>query len=170
MNKFLTCFICSLLLYSCGPSVNKDYEVFPDWINNQPSLCAGGIHRHNDNISSGRTYAIAKARAELGRKIETKVKSMIQVYEQSGEESSKSFNEKLYTNVINNLSKVNINGSNVSKIETNSRYVFALTCLKPSDLTKVFDEMNVLSESQRKALLSRSNNMQREMESQLKQY
>ena len=170
MNRFHILYIALLLATACGPSVNKEYEVFPDWINKQPALCAGGIHRHDNNISSGRTYAIAKARAELSRKIETKVKTMVQVYEQSGEESSKSFNESLYTNVISNLSKVNINGSEASKIETNSKYVFTLVCLNPTSLTKVFDEMNVLSESQRKALISKSYNMQREMENQLKDY
>ena len=170
MNKIIFYTLLSCIIHGCGPKINKDYETFPDWINNPPTLCTGGIHKHQDNLSSGRTYAIAKARTDLGRKLETKVKSMVQVYEQSGEESSKSFNESLYTNVISNLTKIDINGSSTKKIETNSKYVFVLVCLDPSSITKVFSDMKVLNETQRKALLTRSFNMQREMESQLKQY
>ena len=157
-------------MFSCGPKINNDYETFPEWINNTPTLCAAGIHRHNNKLSSGRTYAIAKARTELSRKLETKVKSMVQIYEQSGEEGSESFNEGLYTNVINNLTKLNINGSSASKIDTNSKYSFALVCLEASKLIKAFSEIEVLSESQKKALVSRAFNMQREMEQQLKDY
>ena len=168
MKKF-TLFLSLMILSACGSS-SQTLEGVPKWVVSQPDLCGVGIHKSRNNLGSDRTFANAKARTDLSKKLETKVKAMVKTYEGSGEADSEDFTEELSTAVSISLSKTVINGSNTKSLEKHKDYVYSLVCLNPSVLTDAINEMNTLSHAQRKALARRSDILHQELEEQMKDY
>ena len=156
------------LQISCGAS-SKSMN-FPDWVQNQPELCGVGIYKVKNNLSSARTFSIERGRTDLSRKIETKVKAMVRDYEESGETESEGFNEDLSRSVFVNLSKTTLNGSNPSKLAVSDGYMYSLVCIKTNGLTEALENMNKLSNAQRKALARRAQAAQNELEENMKNY
>lgn len=157
------------LFASCGSSTGS-LEGVPKWVIEQPDLCGVGIHKSRNNLGSDKTFSNAKARTDLSKKLETKVKSMTKLYENSGEADSENFTEELSTAVSINLSKTVINGSNPKKVEIHNGYVFSLVCLNPDVLTNAINQMNTLSAAQRKALARRAQAFHKELLEQMEDY
>ena len=170
MKNLFNLILCSLVFSACGSSPEATNMDMPKWASQQPDLCGLGIYKVRNNTSAARTFAIARARIDLSRQIETKVKSMIKDYAASGEESSNEFTEELTRTASVNLSKTTINGSIPVKLGSMSGYVFSLVCLKPNVLTDAINNMNLLNEAQRKALQRRSKIAHEDLKEQMKRY
>ena len=168
MKRYIL-FLALVFLNACGSS-SQSLEGAPKWVIEQPDLCGVGIHKSRNNLGADRTFAAAKARTDLSKKLETKVKAMVKTYEASGEADSENFTEELSTAVSVNLSKTIINGSNIKNFEKHKEYVYALVCLNPSVLTDAINQMNTLSQAQRKALARRAEVVHQELEEQMKDY
>lgn len=169
MKNYLL-FLLLTMLISCGSKNTVDSNSVPKWVKSQPDLCGVGINKARGNLGTDRTLANAKARVDLSKKLETKVKSMIKLYESSGEEDSKTFTEELSNSVSINLSKAAISGSNPKEFEFDENYVYSLVCLNPDVLTNAIDKMNILSDAQRKALTRRAKIAHKELEEQINDY
>jgi uncharacterized protein YcfL len=170
MKNLFNLILCSLVFSACGSSPEVTTMDMPKWASQQPDLCGLGIYKTKNNLSAARTFAIARARVDLSRQIETKVKSMIKDYAASGEEESNNFTEELTRNASVNLSKTTINGSIPSKLALVNENVFSLVCLKPNVLTDAINNMNLLNEAQRKALQRRSKIAHEDLKEQMKRY
>lgn len=170
MNKLFNLVLCIFVFNACGSSPEVTNMDMPKWASQQPDLCGLGIYKTKNNLSAARTFAIARARIDLSRQIETKVKSMIKDYAASGEESSKEFTEELTRTASVNLSKTTINGSIPVKLGSMNGNVFSLVCLKPNVLTDAINNMNLLNEAQRKALQRRSKIAHKDLKEQMKRY
>ena len=168
MKRFILFLFLTML--GCGSKNMTESANIPKWVKEQPDLCGIGINKNRGSLGTDRTLANAKARVDLSKKLETKVKSMIKLYEASGEEDSKSFTEELSRAVSVNLSKTVINGSNPKQFDYDENYVYSLVCLNPDVLTNAIDQMNNLSEAQRRALSRRAQKAHEELEEQINKY
>lgn len=168
MKKFILFLFLTML--GCGSKNMTESANIPKWVKEQPDLCGIGINKNRGSLGTDRTLANAKARVDLSKKLETKVKSMIKLYEASGEEDSKSFTEELSRAVSINLSKTVISGSNPKQFDYDENYVYSLVCLNPDVLTNAIDQMNNLSEAQRRALARRAKKAHEDLEEQINKY
>ena len=166
--KKLLLVLLSTFIIACGSSSN--ISEFPEWVQNQPDLCGVGIYKLRGSLGSSRTFSVERGRTDLSKKLETKVRSMVRDYEESGETGEEGFGENLSRAVFYNLSKTTINGSNASKLAVSNGYMYSLVCIKTDGLTEALDKMNKLSDAQRKALSRRAQLAQDELEEQMKNY
>jgi len=169
MRKLLL-LLSTFFVLACGSGPKTSVDKLPSWVSDQPDLCGIGIHKSRNNLGADREFSIAKGRRDLSKKLETKVSAMIKLYEESGEADSENFNEELSRSVSVNLSKTVLNGSNPKKIEIDNMYVYTLVCLNPDVLTNAINEMNTLSQAQRKALARRAAIAHQELSEQMKEY
>ena len=158
----------SSFVIACGSSTN--ISEFPEWVQNQPELCGVGIYKLRGSLGSSRTFSVERGRTDLSKKLETKVRSMVRDYEESGETGDEGFGENLSRSVFYNLSKTTINGSNASKLAVSNGYMYSLVCIKTDGLTEALNNMNKLSDAQRKALSRRAQAAQDELKEQMKNY
>jgi len=168
--KKLVILLSMFFVLACGSSPKTRVDKLPPWVADQPDLCGVGIHKSRNNLGADREFSIAKGRRDLSRKLETKVGDMIKLYEESGEADSENFNEELSRSVSVSLSKTVINGSNPKKIVIDDVYVYSLVCLNPDSLTNAINQMNTLSQAQRKALTRRAEIANKELAEQMKEY
>ncbi|NDG53577.1 MAG: hypothetical protein EBY39_11235 [Flavobacteriia bacterium] len=167
MKKILLVLL-STFSVACGSTA--DISEFPKWVQEQPDLCGVGIYKIRGSLSAARTFSVEKGRTDLSRKLETKVRSMVKDYEESGETGGEGFEENLSRAVFYNLSKTTINGSNASKLAVSNGHMYTLVCIKTDGLTDALNGMNKLSAAQRKALSRRAQAAQNELEEQMKTY
>ena len=166
--KKLLLVLLSTFNVACGSSSN--IAEFPEWVQNQPELCGVGIYKLRGSLGASRTFSVERGRTDLSKKLETKVRSMVRDYEESGETGNEGFSENLSRSVFYNLSKTTINGSNASKLAVSNGYMYSLVCIKTDGLTKALNDMNKLSDAQRKALTRRAQAAQDELKEQMKNY
>jgi hypothetical protein len=169
MKKYIVLFLVSLNI-ACGSSPKTTNSFLPEWVSEQPDLCGVGIQKVKTHIGTARKFSIGDARVDLSKKLETKVKSMVTSYAQSGEEDAEGFDENLSTAVSKNLSKTVLNGSVPSKFVIDAEYAYSLVCLKPDVLTDAINQMTQLNSAQRKALSRRAALMHKELDEQMKDY
>ncbi len=165
--KYVILLLLSLNL-SCGSS-NQAINM-PKWVSTQPDLCGVGIHKQRGNLGSSRSFSIAKGRLDLGKKLETKIMSMIKLYGEEGEVDSENFSEELARTASVSLSKAVVNGSNPENVFNDGLYIYSLVCLKPGALTEAIGEMSMLSHTQRKALAKRAQLAQEELAKYMENY
>ena len=167
MKKLLLVLLSTFSL-ACGSSSN--ISEFPEWVQNQPELCGVGVYKVRGSLGSARTFSVERGRTDLSKKLETKVRSMVRDYQESGETGGEGFGENLSRSVFYNLSKTTINGSNANKLEVSNGYMYSLVCIKTDGLTEALNDMNKLSGAQRKALTRRAQSAQDELQEQMKNY
>jgi len=153
---------------SCGSS--NQAANMPKWVTSQPELCGVGIHKQRGNLGSDRSFSVAKGRLDLGKKLETKIMSMMKLYEETGEVEAESFTEELARSASVSLSKTVVNGSNPEKVIDDGLYVYSLVCLKPGALTEAIGDMKTLSHAQKKALARRAQSAQKELAEYMENY
>lgn len=166
--KYLLFTLLLFLNASCGSS--NDTLNMPKWVTSQPALCGVGIHKKRGNLGSDRTFSVAKGRLDLGKKLETKIMSMIKFYEETGEVDSENFTEELARATSISLSKTVVNGSNPDSVTEDRLYVYSLVCLDAKSLTDAISQMNTLSQEQKKALSRRAQLAQKELSEYIENY
>ena len=106
MKKLLLVLLSTFSL-ACGSSSN--ISEFPKWVQNQPELCGVGVYKVRGSLGSARTFSVERGRTDLSKKLETKVRSMVRDYQESGETGGEGFGENLSRAVFYNLSKTTTN-------------------------------------------------------------
>lgn len=168
---FLNMTLASCLFSACGSKPDMAQSInIPKWAVDQPDLCGVGIQKLRGNLSTDRVIANAKARADLSRQIETKVRSMIKSYSATGEAESEDFTEESSKTAVINLSKTTINGAIPKKLVIKDENVYSLVCLNPGVLTNAISNMKQLSHAQRRALEKRAKLAYKELEKQMENY
>jgi len=171
MKKLLCTILASFLITACGSSPDTAQKLnIPKWAVDQPDLCGLGIQKFRGNLSTDRTIANAKARSDLSRQIETKVKSMIKAYAATGEAQGEDFTEETSKLAVVNLSKTTINGAVPKKFDMMDNNIYSLVCLNPGVLTDAISNMKQLSSAQRRALEKRARLAHKELEEQMERY
>lgn len=176
-NRFtLMCSVFGLasLVSACGggPTGKSMPEVsnLPEWVMSQPPLCGVGIQNFRGNVGSAKTFAESKAREDLSRQIETRVKSMIKQYNQEGGTEDGDISEELSTRATMTLSKQTLNGAVPKKADMRDNNYYALVCLEPGALTDAINNMKILNNAQRKALARRAAVAHEELKEAMENY
>lgn len=183
-NFLITCTLLSVVpLSACGKAATATKPPgatqgpsgmdMPEWALNQPPLCGVGIMKYRGNLGAAKAAAESRARVDISRQLETKVKSMISDYVAEGGSADGDFSEEQVEQTSKSLSKQTINGSvpkksYVSKGE--DPQFFSLVCLEPGALTDAISNMKELGEAQRKALAQRAEKAHKEMEKEMEKY
>ena len=161
------------LAVGCGGGdkvASMDGEDLPEWFLNQPELCGVGVQKVRGNIGSAKSFAEANARDDLSRQLETKVKSMIEQYNQEGGTEDGEISEELSTKAALSLSKQTLQGSVPKKHSLKDGQFYSLVCLEPGALTKAIDQMKQLGAAQRRALQRRSDAAHKKLDEQMAKY
>ena len=171
MKNLLCSILVASIVIACGSSPDTASKLnIPKWAVDQPDLCGLGIQKFRGNLSTDRTVANAKARSDLSRQIETKVKSMIKSYAATGEAQGEDFTEETSKLAVVNLSKSTINGAVPKKFDMMDNNIYSLVCLNPGVLTDAISNMKQLSNAQRRALEKRARLAHQELEEQMERY
>ena len=171
--QLFCCVVIAGGLMGCGGSsetVRAAGMDMPAWAMAQPPLCGVGIQKYRGNVGMAKTAAEGKARADLSRQMETKVRDMIKQYNQEGGTADGDFSEEQSTNVSLSLSKQTLNGAVPTKAKIMGDNYYALVCLKPGILEDAINQMKQLGAAQRKALARRAAKAQAELKEAMESY
>ncbi len=151
----------ALMMFGCGgkkvPTVSKQMSSqMPAWATTPPAGCAVGSYKSKGNIAMARTSATSRARDELARQLEVKVKSMIKDYIEEGETNSEDFTEEITTSVSKQVASMSLSGTVAKRNDMMNNHFFTLVCLDINTFSDTFDKMNQLSDKARTALRSRA--------------
>ena len=117
-----------------------------------------------------KTTAESKARVDLSKQMETKVRAMVKNYNQEGGTADGDFSEEQPTAVSVTLSKQTLNGAVPKKAAIQGGQYYALVCLSPGALTDAINQMKELGAAQRKALARRAEKAHKDLDEQMKTY
>lgn len=162
------------LITACGGGPNgksmPETENLPEWVLSQPPLCGVGIQKFRGNVGSAKSFAESKARTDLSRQLETKVRSMIKQYNQEGGTENGDISEELSTQATVTLSKQTLNGAVPKKSDMRDGQFYSLVCLEPDALTDAINNMKALNNAQRKALSRRAAVAHEELKDAMENY
>ena len=172
MKQLLYSAVLALTVTACGgkqkPTVSKQMSThMPSWAVTPPAGCAVGSYKTKGNIAMARTSATSRARDELARQLEVKVKSMIKDYIEEGETNGKDFTEELTTSVSKQVASMSMSGTVAKRNDMMNDHFFTLVCLDINTFTDTFDKMNQLSDKARTALRSRANHTFRDLDAEV---
>ena len=160
------------LLSACGsdPKAAPEADNLPEWFLSQPPLCGVGVQKFRGNMGAAKSFAESKARDDLSRQLETRVKSMIKQYNQEGGTEDGEISEELSTQAAVTLSKTTLQGSVPKKADVRDGNFYSLVCLEPGTLTEAINGMKQLGAAQRKALARRAARAHEELKEAMETY
>ncbi len=146
----------------------------PPWALNQPDLCGVGMVKFRGNLGAAKSAAESRARVDISKQIETKVKAMVKDYISEGGNPDGDFSEEQIDQTSKTLSKQTLNGAVPKKAYVSQKaaepHYYALVCLNPGVLTDAINNMKQLGDAQRRALARRAQRAHEEMENEMDKY
>ena len=132
-------------------------------------VCGVGSMGGTKNIGLARTAAIGRARTEIARSLQTKVKAMLKDYQATttgGEEfGTAAADEQYIEDVSKQISSMDLSGTSLQDTWMSpSGTLYALVALDVDTFNESMAEMKNLSESIRKAVQERAEDSFRELE------
>ena len=164
MIKNMSLILPLLIGFGCGgkkeaPKASKEMSThMPSWAMTPPAGCAVGSYKFKGNIANADRVSTSRARDELARQLDVKVKSMIKDYIEEGESNGKDFTEELTQSVSKQVASMSLSGTVAKKKDMLNGHFFALVCLDIKTFMDTFDKMNQLSEKARNGLRRRAEN------------
>lgn len=155
-------------LVACGSAPKKkSFGDAPSWFDNPVKGCGVGTAKMRSMRDLARTSAVASARADLSKQLESTVATMVKKYQAEGEADAKDFSEELTTGVIREVSQNTLVGTRVAKTEVKDNEFYAMVCLDPETFADAFSRMDKLSEKARVALKKRAEEEFKDMDAQI---
>ena len=143
----------------------------PGWFMAQPPLCGVGVQKFRGNLGSTKTFAEGKARDDLSRQLETKVRNMIKQYSAEGQTGDGDFSEEKSVNVSKQLSKKTLRGARPKKAYfSQDKQFYSLVCLDPGVLTDAIKGMEALNKAERAALARRAEKEHADLDKEMEKY
>ena len=179
MNKSLYMLPLCGLLFSFGcakktATTNLKGMDMPPWALEQPDLCGVGMVKFRGNLGAAKSAAESRARVDISKQIETKVKAMVKDYISEGGNADGDFSEEQIDQTSKTLSKQTLNGAVPKKAHVSQNaaepHYYSLVCLNPGVLTDAINNMKQLGAAQRKALARRAQRAHEEMEVEMDKY
>ncbi len=160
---------------ACGGSGPEDpageFAGAPDWVlkgcsaywgdDDGARVCGVGSVAGTKNVSLARTAAIGRARTEIARSLETKVKAMLKDYQATttgGEEfGTAAADEQHIEDVSKQVSQITLSGTTLQDSwVSSSNTLYVLVALDVETFNDSMSRMSNLSETIRKAVQERS--------------
>ena len=170
--KKLSLMLPLLFSFGCGgkeapPATGQITKHMPAWAMTPPAGCSVGSYKFKGNISQADRVATSRARDELARQLETKVKSMIKDYVEEGESNGKDFTEELTQSVSKQVASMSLSGTVARKKDMMNDHFFTLVCLDIKTFLDTFDKMNQLSEKARQGLRRRADTAFKDLDAEV---
>ncbi len=172
------------MLLACGGSqkpkdqLKAEVQGLPKWalgncqdaLDNKDTLCATGSMQGTGNINLARAGAEARARTELARALQVRVKSMLKDYQattQGGPENQSSSEQHL-VDVSKQVSDVTLSGSRLKETYVNEETgtFWALVVLEPDAFKESLKQAQGLDDRLRSHIIQRADRAFRELEAQ----
>jgi hypothetical protein len=142
---------------SSGDQVQAPKESsLPKWFVAPKAGCAAGVYEFKGSLQAARDGATERARRELARNLEVKLKGLVKDYLEEGAAEGETFSEELVTNVSKSVTATTLNGVRVVDGDLKDERYYSYVCLDTEAFAGAFDAMQELSEKQRNALRSRA--------------
>lgn len=145
----------ALFLAACGgDQVKTDAGTdAPAWVNkgaaafNDGKFYGVGVDTGTTSISLRRSASDAKARAELAKQFQSKVKALIKTYEASTKEGDREAAEAHVQEAIKVFTEMDISGAQICDrfYDKADRSQYSLACLDPDQFNAQLDQMKQLS-------------------------
>lgn len=167
--------VAVIATFACGGSgpeeASGEFAGAPDWVTRGCSaywgddagarVCGVGSVAGTKNISLARTAAIGRARTEIARSLETKVKAMLKDYQATttgGDEfGTAAADEQHIEDVSKQVSQITLSGTTLQDSwVSSSGTLYALVALDVDSFNDSMSKMTNLSETIRKAVQERS--------------
>lgn len=173
----------------CGKDVTTPDEQLPtefagapDWVlegcgaywdddDDGARLCGVGDAKIGRSMSIARTKSTSRARAEIGRTLETKVKSMIKDFQEQVTDGESEMTAEQFSSTTVLLSKSTLNGTSIQETwvsQTNQLYI--LVALDIEAFENSVREMDEMSSQLRAFIDSRARKSFTELEEQMDDY
>ena len=162
----------AMLMVGCGakksPDVSKEMSShMPTWAVTPPVGCAVGAYVIKGNQAMARQASTARARDELARQLDVKVKSMIKDYIEEGETNGEDFTEEITTSVSKQVASMSLSGTVAKKNDIMNDHFYTLVCLDTKTFIDAFDNMGQLSEKARRGLRKRAESNFRDLDTEV---
>ncbi len=128
----------------------------PKWFLAPKAGCSAGVYEFKGSLQAARDGATERARRELSRNLEVKVKSLVKDYIEEGTAEGESFSEEQVTNVSKSVASTTMAGTRVMDGALEDDRYFSYVCLDTKAFADAFDAMSALSAKQRQALKKRA--------------
>jgi len=172
----------------CGKGVTtrdeqlpNEFEGAPGWVlqgcgafwgdDGGARLCGVGDAKVGSKMSMARTKATSRARAEISRTLETKVKSMIKDFQEQVTDGESEMTAEQFTSTTVSLSKATLNGTAVTDTwYSPTRQVYILVALDVESFANSVKEMDEMSDRLRTFIEARAKKSFAELDEQMEDY
>ena len=172
----------------CGKDVStpdeqipSEFAGAPDWVLSGCSaywgddggarICGVGNAKFTGNMSITRTKATSRARAEISRTLETKVKNMVKDYQEQVTDGETEMTTEQFSSTTVSLSKATLNGTQQQDTWISpSNELYVLVALDVTAFENSVREMDEMSDKLRNFIESRAKKSFAELDEEMEDY
>ena len=172
----------------CGKDVStpdeqipSEFAGAPDWVLSGCSaywgddggarICGVGNAKFTGNMSITRTKATSRARAEISRTLETKVKNMVKDFQENVTDGESEMTAEQFSSTTVSLSKSTLNGTSVQDSwVSRSGQLYMLVALDVAAFENSVREMDEMSDRLRTFIESRARKSFQELDEEMEDY
>jgi len=134
-------------------------------------ICGVGDAQIGRSMSIARTKAISRARAEISRTLETKVKNMIKDYQEQVTDGESEMTAEQFSTTTVSLSKATLNGTSVQQTWiSGSNNIYVLVALDVEAFENSVKQMDEMSDKLRSFIEARAKKSFTELDEEMKDY
>ena len=190
IRTFLTVAALALVAVTagCGKDVStpdeqipSEFAGAPDWVLSGCSaywgddggarICGVGNAKFTGNMSITRTKATSRARAEISRTLETKVKNMVKDYQEQVTDGETEMTAEQFSSTTVSLSKATLNGTQQQDTWISpSNELYVLVALDVTAFENSVREMDEMSDKLRTFIESRAKKSFAELDEEMEDY
>jgi ribosomal protein S20 len=172
----------------CGKDVStpdeqipSEFAGAPDWVlsgcnaywgdDGGARICGVGNAKFTGNMSITRTKATSRARAEISRTLETKVKNMVKDYQEQVTDGETEMTAEQFSSTTVSLSKATLNGTQQQDTWISpSNELYVLVALDVTAFENSVREMDEMSDKLRTFIESRAKKSFAELDEEMEDY
>ncbi len=158
----------------------NDFAGAPEWVlqgcgaywgDDGARVCGVGDARIGSSMSIARTKAGARARAEISRTLESKVKNMIKDYQEQITDGESEMTAEQFSTTTVTLSKATLNGTaQKATWVSNNGQIYMLFALDVESFNNSIREMDAMSNKLRSFIESRARKSFQELDEEMEDY
>ncbi|MEE8164388.1 MAG: hypothetical protein V3T64_02360 [Myxococcota bacterium] len=158
----------------------NDFAGAPEWVlqgcgaywgDDGARVCGVGDARIGSSMSIARTKAGARARAEISRTLESKVKNMIKDYQEQITDGESEMTAEQFSTTTVTLSKATLNGTaQKATWVSNNGQIYMLFALDVESFNNSISEMDAMSNRLRSFIESRARKSFQELDEEMEDY
>ncbi len=158
----------------------NDFAGAPEWVlqgcgaywgDDGARVCGVGDARIGSSMSIARTKAGARARAEISRTLESKVKNMIKDYQEQITDGESEMTAEQFSTTTVTLSKATLNGTaQKATWVSNNGQIYMLFALDVESFNNSIREMDAMSNRLRSFIESRARKSFQELDEEMEDY